>query len=130
MTAERLYTQAELDAAKREVLHEFGRVGYGLADIRDCTTCRKPYVDWSVSSSMTCHSCRTDLRLKRAEDRVSLLEANFDEDEVLKLCGEVAEAVKVWCADRNTMGPFRALKPEIDLFALVRDARARRTQVG
>lgn len=77
------FTKADMDgavaAAKAEVYREFGREGYGMADIRNCPICDKPDLHWSVSSSLSCRACRTDLRLTDAKDRIETLEARVRE---------------------------------------------------
>lgn len=47
-----------LEAVKMAVYREFGRDGYGTADIRTCRKCGKPCLHWTVSSSSQCNDCR------------------------------------------------------------------------
>jgi hypothetical protein len=40
----------------------------GMADIRECSKCKTPYPDYTVSSSMCCWQCREGSAIKQASD--------------------------------------------------------------
>lgn len=44
----------DLEAINSSTWHPYG----GQAMVHECYKCRTPYVDWSVSSHMSCYSCR------------------------------------------------------------------------
>ena len=57
---------------------------------------------------------RLDAENSRLKVRVAELEQRLTDDQVVEFAAKVAEATKVWCADRYTMGPFGGMKDIFD----------------
>ncbi len=66
-----------------------GHEGNGMAIISNCCDCRKPYLTWSVLSTMRCGDCR--VTAARANERAQLAARATEQERAMVECAALVE---------------------------------------